>query len=280
MSTSFDTVVIGAGHNGLVTAAYLARAGQSVLVIEGREVVGGAAATEEIFSGFRVDSGAHRIGGLSRKVISDLGIANHGFEILSADPTVFSPVETGSPFVIWRDPVKTARALRDFSPADADAWVPFTKLINKAAGFLEAAWMVTPPDLTGNHPGDLWSTLKLGLKLRGMGNKDMVEVMRILPMSVYELLDDWFESDLVKGTLAASAVSGLHQGPLAGSPDPTCVGWYWLLECSPGRGMQAAWCRGSHRCPRGADSRRGWCRHRCGFGGWTGTAGSTRGFEL
>ncbi len=208
--------MIGAGHNGLVTAAQLAKAGQKVLVLESRDIVGGAAATEEIFPGYRVDSGAHTIGGVSPRIISELGLTSHGFEIMPADPTVFTPVENGQPLTIWRDAERTAKGIREISEADAKAWVPFTKLIGKATGFLEAAWHTTPPDVTGSDLGDLLGAAKLGMKLRGLGKKDMVEVMRILPMSIYELLDEWFESDLVRGTLAGSAVRGLCQGPMAG----------------------------------------------------------------
>ena len=214
MSVSYDTVVIGAGHNGLVTAAYLAKAGHKVLVLEQREVVGGAAATEEIFPGFKVDTGAHRIGGLSGTVVKGLALAGHGLELLDAEATAFLPVIEGTPLTLWRDPRKTADAIRKISPADADAWVPFTELVGKAASFLEAAWTSTPPDVTGTDLGDLMATAKLGMKLRRFGKRDMVEIMRILPMSVYELLGDWFESDLVKGAIAASAVSGLCQGPM------------------------------------------------------------------
>ena len=216
MSISYDTIVIGAGHNGLVAAAYLSRAGHKVLVLERRDTVGGATTTEEVFPGFRVDTGAHRTGGLSNRVVTDLGLARHGLELLDADPTVFVPVVEGTPLMLWRDPIKTAEAIREISSADADTWVPFTELIGKAAGFLEAAWTTTPPDVTGNNIGDLIASAKLGAKLRRLGKKDMVEVMRILPMSVYELLRDWFESDLLKGALAASAVTGLCQGPMAG----------------------------------------------------------------
>lgn len=216
MRVSYDTVVIGAGHNGLVTAAYLARAGHKVLVLEQRDVVGGAASTEEVFPGFKVDTGAHRIGGLSTAVVSDLGLARHGLELLDADASAFVPVVDGTPLTLWRDSRRTAEAIREISTADADAWLPFTELIGKAAGFLEAAWTSTPPDVTGNDLGDLIASAKLGMKLRRLGKRDMVEVMRILPMSVYELLGDWFESDLVKGAVAASAVSGLCQGPMAG----------------------------------------------------------------
>jgi phytoene dehydrogenase-like protein len=216
MSPRFDAIVIGAGHNGLVTAAYLAKSGQSVLVLESRDILGGAAATEEIFPGYRVDTGAHRIGGLSAKVVAGLGLEGRGLEVLAADPTTFAPVAEGTPLTLWRDPRRTAESIRAISPADADAWVPFTELIANATSFLGHVWTTTPPDVTGNHLGDLFSGAKLGLKLRGLGKKDMVEVMRILPMSIYELLDEWFESDLVRGTIAASAVSGMQQGPMGG----------------------------------------------------------------
>lgn len=214
MSEQYDTIVVGAGHNGLVTAGYLAKAGQKVLVLEGRDRVGGAASTEEVFPGFRVDTGAHRSGGLSNTVLDDLDLAGHGLELLDADPCGFVPTQEGPPLTLWRDPKRTADSIREFSPADADAWIPFTELLGKAAGFLEAVWTTTPPDVTGSNLGDLVASGKLGLKLRKLGKKDMVEVMRILPMSVYELLGDWFESDLVKGALAGSAVGGLCQGPM------------------------------------------------------------------
>jgi phytoene dehydrogenase-like protein len=216
MRAGFDAIVIGAGHNGLVTGAYLGKAGKRVLVLERRDVVGGAAATEEIFPGYRVDTGAHRLGGLSAKVVADLDLTGRGLEVLSSDPTVFSPVEDGLPLTLWRDAEKTAEGIRAISEADADAWIPFTRLIGKAASFLGAAWTKTPPDVTGNDVGDLISGIRLGLKLRGLGKRDMAEVMRILPMSIYELLDEWFENDLVRGTVAASAVSGLCQGPMGG----------------------------------------------------------------
>ncbi len=215
MARTWDAVVIGAGHNGLVTAAYLAKAGLSVLVLERREVVGGAVVTEEVFPGFKLDTGAHKIGGLHRAIVSELQLERHGLELVQADPTVFSPAPDGRHVTLWRDRSRTVEAIRRISPADADAWVPFSELMEKAAGLLRAIWTTTPPDMTGGGARDLWSMLKLGAGLRRLGKKDMVEVMRILPMSADELLGDWFESDVLKGTLAASAVAGVFQGPMA-----------------------------------------------------------------
>jgi phytoene dehydrogenase-like protein len=215
MTATFDAIVIGAGHNGLVTAAYLGRAGLKVLVLERREVIGGAAVTEQVFPGFKFDTAAHRIGGLHPGIIGDLDLKRQGLEIVQADPTVFAPAADGRHLVLWRDPKRTAEGLREISQADADAWIPFSALIAKAAAVVESAWSSTPPNVTGKDPRDLWSVLKLGAKLRGLGKKDMIEVVRILPMAVSELLGDWFESDVLKGTLAAAGVTGLMQGPMA-----------------------------------------------------------------
>ncbi len=215
MTVRYDAIVVGAGHNGLVTAAYLGRAGLSVLVLERREVVGGAAVTEQVFPGFKFDTAAHRIGGLHPAVIRDLDLRGHGLELVRADPTVFAPADDGGHLLLWNDPARSAELLRTTSQADAEAWIPFTDLIGKAAAIVQAAWSATPPNVTGRDPRDLWSVLKLGAKLRRLGKRDMVEVARILPMSLSELLGDWFEGDVIKGTLAAAGVSGLMQGPMA-----------------------------------------------------------------
>ena len=215
MTGPYDAIVIGAGHNGLVTAAYLGRAGLKVLVLERREVIGGAAVTEQVFPGFKFDTAAHRIGGLHPAVVRDLDLKRHGLEVVQADPTVFAPAPDGRHLLLWREPKRTVEAVRQISPADAEAWIPFGELIGKAAAVLQAAWSATPPNVTGNDPRDLWSVLKLGAGLRRLGKKDMVEVMRILPMAVSELLGDWFESDVLKGTLAAAGIAGMFQGPMA-----------------------------------------------------------------
>jgi phytoene dehydrogenase-like protein len=215
MARPYDVVIIGAGHNGLITAAYLAGRGLHALVIERRGVIGGAAATEPIFHGFQFDTGAHRIGPLEPRLWGDLELSRHGVELLDSDPTVFAPLVDRRRLLLWRDPARSAEAIREISKADAARWIPFTQLVAKAAGVLQAAYSATPPNVIAGGARDLWSGLKLAARLRRLGKRDMVEVMRILPMSVRELLDDWFESDVLKGTLAATGITGLFQGPMA-----------------------------------------------------------------
>ena len=215
VTNKYDAIVIGAGHNGLVAATYMAKSGLKVLVVERREIVGGAAVTEQIFPGFDFDTGAHRVGSLHPNLANDLALKRHGVKIVEADPTVFSPSLDERHLLLWRDSRQSVEELRKLSKADAEAWVPFQRLILKAARLLQAVGLVTPPDVTASDARDLWTMLKLGARLRGLGKRDMVEVMRIIPMSVSELLDDWFESDVLKGTLAASGITGMFQGPMA-----------------------------------------------------------------
>jgi len=215
---SYDAIVIGAGVNGLVTAAYLAKAGQRVLVLEGRSAIGGAAVTEEIREapGFRFDTCAHDTGWLSPKIARDLELARHGLDILHSDSTVFTPLPDGGHLLLWREIGKSVEAIRKFSQADADKWVPFSDRMMRLAGFLQAAYAVAPPKITSTDPADLFTLLGLGWRLRGLGKTEMIELLRTLPMSVADLLNDWFESDVLKGTLGASGITHIFQGSRSG----------------------------------------------------------------
>lgn len=215
MSQAYDVAVIGAGHNGLVTAAYLAKAGLSVVVLERRDRIGGAAASEEVFPGFRVDTGAHRVGHLHRAVLNELELRRHGLEILSPDPAALAVLPDGGHLTLWRDPKKTVESIRRFSEQDAGRWTAFGGLVQRAAGFIEAVNETRPPRIADASAADLGTLLRLGWRLRRMGRKAMAEVLRTLPMSVAELLDEWFESEALKGTLGAAGVMGLSQGPMA-----------------------------------------------------------------
>ncbi|MEE9132677.1 MAG: NAD(P)/FAD-dependent oxidoreductase [Gemmatimonadota bacterium] len=216
MSDAYDAIIIGAGHNGLVAAAYLARAGQRVLVLERRDLVGGAAVTEEIHPDFRADTGAHRINRLHPKVARDLRAASGAsLRIVRADPSVFSPLPDGGHLLLWRDTREAAEALRQWSSSDAERLSAFTDLVSKCAGFLQSLYDSPPPDIYSKKAGDLWELIRPALRLRRLGKRDMMEVVRVLPMTVKELLDEWFETDVLKGTLGAAGITGIYQGPMA-----------------------------------------------------------------
>lgn len=213
MANTYDAVVVGAGHNGLTTAAYLAKAGQKVLVLERRPVVGGSVVTEEIFPGYRVDVCAHG-GQLRPDIVRDLGLTGHGLEVVNAHPTLFAPQPDGRHLLLSQGNAQTVESLERFSRADAKQWPAFVALLSKIAAFLNEAYALTPPRIPNITAAEAPALAQLGLRLRGLGKKDMVETLRILPMPVAELLDEWFESDALKGALAATGIHGLMQGPM------------------------------------------------------------------
>lgn len=215
MKNRYDAIVIGAGHNGLVTAAYLAKAGLAVLVLERRDVVGGTTVTEEVYPGFKFDSCAHGVGWLHPKVTGDLQLLRHGLEILKSNPTVFAPLPDGDHLLLWQETKKTAEAIARFSQTDADKWGRFRAQLTRLAGFLQEVYTITPPHISALDRTDMLAMARLGGRLRWLGGKDMVELIRTLPMSVADFLNDWFETDVLKGTLGAGGITGIFQGPRA-----------------------------------------------------------------
>ena len=216
MAEAYDCIIIGAGINGLVTAAVLARAGLKVVVLERRQVAGGSAVVEEIHPGFRVAVCAHDAGWLNPEIAHDLQLARHGLEFVQTDLAVCAPLPDGDHLTLWCDAGKTAQEMRRFSKSDAEKWPAFNTRRAKLAGFLESVYTITIPPITTTRPGDAFLALGLGRRLRGLGKPDMLELLRWLPMSAYELLSDWFESDALKGALGASGITGLMQGPRSG----------------------------------------------------------------
>jgi len=215
--SGYDAIVIGAGLNGLTTAAYLARGGMRVLVLERRDIVGGSAVTEEFAPGFRCDTARHDVGWIPLRIIRDLGLNDrHGLRLVSWAGEVVAPTRDGEFLLLQGIAERTADALRRFSPADAGRWPAFAARVTKLAGFLERVYAGPAPQVDSSSLTDLARLLRLGLGLRGLGKKDMVEFLRSATMSVAEFLDDAFECDALKGVLGAQGVTHLCQGPRAG----------------------------------------------------------------
>jgi phytoene dehydrogenase-like protein len=212
MAHDYDAIVIGAGLNGLTTAAYLGKAGLKVLVLERRDLIGGSAVTEELIPGYQFDSLVSGVTYLPPKMMSDLGLARHGLEILWSDATVCAPHPDGG-LTLWRDAAKSAEAIRRLSARDADRWAEFGEQVTRTTTLIEKIYAVTPPDVVDGGLADLMSFARPALGLRIAGGDQMFDSIRSLPMPVRDWLDEWFESDLLKGALAAGGIANLCQGP-------------------------------------------------------------------
>ncbi len=212
----YDAVIVGAGHNGLVAAAYLAKAGRKVLVIERRRFVGGAAVTEAFpdAPGFKFSACAEGAGRLHPQIVTDLQLQRHGLETLPVDPVTVSVLPDGSALPIWQDPGRTAREIARFSKADAARYPEFIGFIDKMGAAMTALITMTPPSLPKPERGDWLPLVKFGLKARRLGKKDFSNFLRIISMSARDMLAEWFESDVVRGALAASAVKNITLGPI------------------------------------------------------------------
>ncbi|MEX0802452.1 MAG: NAD(P)/FAD-dependent oxidoreductase [Candidatus Binatia bacterium] len=212
---NYDAIIIGAGHNGLVTSAYLARAGKKVLVLERRSLVGGIAATEEIFPGFKYSTCAHLAGSFSSEISAELELQKHGLKILPLDPLLFAPALEGNSLLVPRDPAKIVEEIGRHSKADAGKYSLFCALINKLAAFLRSLNSLSLPN--GTSPGNfnLTGLVTVGFRFHRLGKKEMYEFMRILPMSVADLLNEWFESETLKAAIAASGILNSFVGPRA-----------------------------------------------------------------
>ncbi len=213
MSSSFDAVIIGAGHNGLVAAAYLAKAGLKTLVLERRSVLGGAAATEEIHPGFLVNTGAPDAGLFSQDIIDDLNLADYGLNFLDSPALATSLLPEGKHLTIWRDQSRTIDGLREISERDAESYSSFISFIQGLTGAIGELFKKTPPPLPEQSLSELLPWLKMGLKLRRGGGDQMMRLVRTLPMPITDLLDEWFENKELKGLLAAPSIIGGELGP-------------------------------------------------------------------
>jgi phytoene dehydrogenase-like protein len=207
----YDAIVIGGGHNGLTAAAYLARAGRKVLVLERRHIVGGAAVTEEVFPGFRFSVCSYVVSLLRPEIIRDLDLPRHGLEILPLDGT-FTPMPDGDH--LWRvnDHARTQRELRRHSRLDAEAYDEYGRAMVEMARFVKPILNMTPPDPMSLDPRDLMKLAFLGKRFRGLADMDRYNQVQLMTMSAADFLDQWFETDVLKATMAASGIIGTFLG--------------------------------------------------------------------
>lgn len=213
MNNNYDAIVIGAGHNGLVAAGMLAAGGNRVLVVEKRDVLGGAAATEEIFPGYRVDTGGTDAALFQETVIQRLNLRQYGLQFHESPALIFAPQPDGRTLTIWRDDARTVAEIAKFSERDAAQWPAFRQQVERFTSMLRGMLLLTPPDLASLNRNDLMSWAPLALQIRRQGGEDMMELFRVLPMAARTYLDEWFESDALKGALGGSAVTGTALGP-------------------------------------------------------------------
>ncbi len=209
----WDAIVIGAGHNALVTAAYLAKGGLRTLVLERRERVGGAADTTELAPGIRVPTLAHTVGRLRPSVQRDLDLKRHGLSLMAPEVRAFAPSPDASAVTLWGDVARTATGLRARSSADADAYAGFDRLVRSMGKFLDELGRSAPPDVEAPGIGDALTGLKLGRAFRGLGKHDSRTILRILPMAVADLVAESFETDAVRAAIAWRGVRYASVGP-------------------------------------------------------------------
>ena len=220
-------IVIGAGHNGLVTAFYLARAGVSTLLLERRHVVGGSAITEEIHPGFRCPALVHSAGPFLPKIAHDMQLGKHGLQMVKPDLRVLALAAGGPALRIYDDPQQTAAELARISAHDGKNYPEFHASFRELGQAIAPLLSMTPPNIDHLTLGDYLNAGKLGLNFRGLGKKDAYRLLRWGPMAVADLAAEWFETELVRAAIEARGIFGMFAGP-------------WSAGTSVGLLMQAA----------------------------------------
>ncbi len=210
---AWDAVVVGGGHNALVTAAYLAKGGLRTLVLERRERVGGAADTAELGPGIRVPALAHTVGRFRPSVYRNLDLKRHGLTLVAPEVRVFAPSPDAPAVILWDDVARTAEGLRGVSDRDADAYPAFDRLVRSLGRFLDELGRSAPPDVKAPGIGDAMTGLKLGRTFRGLGTHDSRTILRVLPMAVADLVAEAFETDGLRAAIAWRGIRYCAVGP-------------------------------------------------------------------
>src|SRR5579859_1029170 len=208
-----DVVIVGGGHNGLITAFYLAKAGFKPLVLERSAQVGGAAVTDEFHPGFRCSTLAHTAGPLRPHIIRDLQLEKHGLKWITPEVCVTALSPDGRALSLYQDTKKSAQEIAAFSQKDATKYPEFQQSLAKISKVIAEALATTPPDIDNPSRGDLWSMLQTGRAIRKLGKKDMFRLLRWGPMAVADLAAEYFETELLRAVIAARGVFGAFLGP-------------------------------------------------------------------
>lgn len=223
MSDSYDVIIIGAGHNGLVAAAYLAKAGLQVLVLEARPAIGGLAATEEPFPGFKFNTGAHDTGLFNQRIFMDLGLQKQNLTFYESSAVAFSPQSDGTAITLWSDIEKSRASIALRSEADAGQFPAYLARMEQVRQLISQAMERNPPVFSDVTLSQLWPWLSVGWRLRRSGKQEMMETLRVLPLPVRDFLDEWFEDEALKGLLAVPSLTG-------GMPGPNAAGTTFMLH--------------------------------------------------
>jgi phytoene dehydrogenase-like protein len=210
---SHDVIVVGGGHNGLTCAAYLAHAGLDVCVLERRELVGGACVTEELWPGQRVSRASYVVSMLQPKIVSDLRLSDFGYEAVPLDPSYATFGPDGKPIFFYDEAARMRAELMPYSRSDAEAYPRFEELLARCAHFLRPLLLRPPPALGSKRPGDLLGLLREAARAAGLARRDLHELFRVMTMPVGDLLDDFFETDALKGAIGSTGVVGVWAGP-------------------------------------------------------------------
>ena len=231
-SDHYDAIIVGAGHNGLVTACYLGRAGLSVLVLERRHLVGGACVTEETFPGYKVSTAAYVNSLFRREIVRDLDLGRHGFEVLARSPSSFTPYPDGRHLFLGPDPALNHREIAKFSPPDAERYPEYEALLERVAAFVEPTLAMTPPDVIRPGVRSILRLVGLGRSFRTLGPASS-EAVEVLTGAARPILDRWFESEQLKSTLATDAIIGAMASP--STPGTAYVLFHHVMGETDGR---------------------------------------------
>ncbi|MBZ5520631.1 MAG: NAD(P)/FAD-dependent oxidoreductase [Acidobacteriia bacterium] len=249
MSSARDTIIIGGGHNGLVTAFYLAKAGFKPLVLERAQKPGGAAITDEFHPGFRCSTLAHAAGPLLPEIVRDMQLARHGLKMITTEAGITALSPDGRALVLYNDTARAAAEVGKFSAKDALKYPEFREALQKIGRVIGEALKLAPPNIDNPSRSDLWGMLQTGRGLRRLGKKDMYRILRWGPMAVADLVAEFFETELLRATIATRGIFGTALGPwsagsslvllIRGAGDSHPAGSAWFAEGGMGAVTQA-----------------------------------------